>query len=93
MNYAQQGVFPIIETNQLILQHLLRLVRKEAALSQRELADRLNKPQSYVSKYESGERRLDILELWQICAALGISLPHFAQRLEEQINRTSDART
>lgn len=89
----QQGVFPIIEKNQLILQHLLRLVRKEAALSQKELADRLNKPQSYVSKYESGERRLDILELRQICAALGISLPHFAQRLEEQINRTSDART
>ena len=51
-------------------------------MRQVDLADRLRQPQSYVSKYESGERRLDILELRQVCNALGISLEAFIRRLE-----------
>lgn len=62
---------------------LLRQLRQEAGLSQKQLADRLEKPQSFVSKYESGERRLDILELRGICQQLHTNLPHFAQRLED----------
>jgi transcriptional regulator with XRE-family HTH domain len=38
-----------------------------------------------VSKYESGERRLDILELRAVCEALGITLVKFCKRLEEAI--------
>ena len=61
---------------------LLRAARKEAGMRQMDLADRLGQPQSYVSKYESGERRLDLLELRQICNALGVSLEAFIRRLE-----------
>lgn len=46
--------------------------RKRAGLSQEELARRLGKPQSYVSKYENGERRLDVVEVAEIAEAMGI---------------------
>jgi transcriptional regulator with XRE-family HTH domain len=45
--------------------------RKSAKLTQAELAGRLGKPQSYVSKVESGERRLDVVELTALAEALG----------------------
>lgn len=61
---------------------LLRSLREEAGLNQTELAGRLSKPQSFVSKYEAGERRLDVVELEQICAALGLSLGDFVKRYE-----------
>ena len=51
-------------------------------MRQVDLANQLRQPQSYVSKYESGERRLDLLELRQICNALGTSLEAFIRRLE-----------
>jgi len=61
---------------------LLRSTRDEAGLSQSELARRLAKPQSFVSKYEAGERRIDIVELEQICKALGVPLSEFVRRFE-----------
>lgn len=64
---------------------LLRTVRSEAALTQSEVAERLNLPQSFVSKYESGERRLDLIELRHICKALGITLGDFVRRFEKEI--------
>jgi transcriptional regulator with XRE-family HTH domain len=50
-----------------------------------ELASRLGVPQSFVSKYESGERRLDVLELRLVCRAVGVSLQEFVRRLEKGI--------
>lgn len=44
--------------------------RERQGLTQAELAHRLGKPQSFVSKYESGERRLDIVEFLSACSAL-----------------------
>lgn len=70
---------------QKILQELLRRVRAEAGFRQVDLAKRLGQPQSFVSKYESGERRLDVLELWLICNALGISLEEFVRRLGDSL--------
>jgi len=67
------------------LQALLREIRQEAGLRQADLADRLGQPQSFVSKYESGERQLDLLELRQVCEALGISLQKFIRRFEESL--------
>lgn len=55
----------------------------EAGLRQVDLAERLGQPQSFVSKYEIGERRLDILELEQVCNCCGISLVSFVTRLDE----------
>ena len=67
------------------LQALLRQLRAEAGLRQTDLAARLDQPQSFVSKYESGERRLDVLELRQVCRELGISLEQFVVRLESSL--------
>lgn len=50
---------------------LLRQLREEAGLTQIEVARRLDEPQSFVSKYESGERRLDVIELQHVTEALG----------------------
>jgi len=69
---------------QLRLQELLRELRQNANLTQGEVAARLERPQSFVSKYESGERRLDILELWDVCQALEISLEMFVKALGER---------
>lgn len=76
----------IYTTQQMRLKELLRQLRGEAGLRQIDLAERLGVPQSFVSKYESGERRLDILELRAVCAALGSSLEEFARRLEEGLS-------
>ena len=62
------------------LQGLLKMVRNNCGLSQVELATRLGKPQSFVSKIEAGERRLDLPELQQVCIALGIALEDFVRR-------------
>jgi DNA-binding XRE family transcriptional regulator len=44
--------------------------RKIAGLTQRELAKRLRRPQSFVAKYEGGERRVDVVEFIEICKAI-----------------------
>lgn len=46
--------------------------RVKSGLSQRQLAERLDKPQSYVSKYERGERRLDVVEFLELCGVLNL---------------------
>ena len=51
---------------------LLHAARKEAGLTQQQVADELRVPQSFVAKYEGGERRLDILEFIAIARALKI---------------------
>jgi len=66
-----------------VLTSLLRQVRRESGLKQVDVAKRLGEPQSLVSKYESGERRLDLPELEQVCNALGIPLSEFVRRYEE----------
>lgn len=48
--------------------------RKRVDVTQAQLARRLGKPQSFVSKYESGERRLDAIEVLDVARALGVSL-------------------
>jgi transcriptional regulator with XRE-family HTH domain len=62
---------------------LLRQIRLDAGLRQEDLAKRLGRPQSFVSKYESGERRLDLLELRQVCNAVRIDLAKFIRRFEK----------
>lgn len=46
--------------------------RTEAGLTQELLARRLRRHQSFVAKYETGERRLEVIEFTQICRALGV---------------------
>jgi transcriptional regulator with XRE-family HTH domain len=69
---------------------LLRELRQESGVSQTELAKRLGRPQSFVSKYEAGERRLDLVELALICDALGANLVELVRRFE--VGRAGDIR-
>ena len=54
---------------------LLVTAREKANLTQSEISTRLFRPQSFVAKYEGGERRLDVLEFVKVCKALGVD-PH-----------------
>ena len=61
------------DTKRILLREMLISQRKEKNLTQAELAERLNKPQSFVSKYESGERKLDAIELIEVLQSLACS--------------------
>ncbi|MBS0213278.1 MAG: helix-turn-helix transcriptional regulator [Proteobacteria bacterium] len=62
---------------------LLRQVRVDANLTQSQIAERIGQTQSYVSKYENGEQRLDLIELELVCKAVGVSLTDFVERYLE----------
>lgn len=56
---------------------MLRAARQQVGLTQEDVASRLRATQSFVSKCERGERRLDVVELREWCEAIGISLEKF----------------
>jgi transcriptional regulator with XRE-family HTH domain len=55
-----------------LLRKFLVQARIDAHLSQQGLAKKLGKPQSFVAKYESGKRKVDVVEFINICDALGL---------------------
>ena len=55
--------------------------RRQAGLSQYDLADRLGADQSFISKYESGRRRLDVIEFLRIMQAIGSDYREFLDGL------------
>jgi transcriptional regulator with XRE-family HTH domain len=54
-----------------VLVQLLRELRLKAGLTQTTLSERLDRPQSFISKLENGERRIDLVELRGMCRELG----------------------
>jgi transcriptional regulator with XRE-family HTH domain len=54
------------------LEELLITGRLDASLTQQELAHRLKRPQSFISKYETGERKLSVLEVIEVSQAIGL---------------------
>jgi len=60
----------------------LRASREQAGITQIDLAERLEETQSFISKCERGERRLDIIEVRAFCRAIGVPLASFVQDLE-----------
>lgn len=66
---------------------LLRAARKAKQLSQEKLAERLGQRQAFVSKVELGERRLDVVELRQLCHAMRIDFIEFVTRLDEELEK------
>jgi transcriptional regulator with XRE-family HTH domain len=55
----------------------LKAARIEAGLTQVDVAKRLKKPQSFISKFENGERRVDAVELSHIAALYGKPISYF----------------
>jgi transcriptional regulator with XRE-family HTH domain len=70
---------------QLLLEMLIEL-RQQKDVTQTELAERIGKEQTYVSKVERGIRRVDVIELRAILLALGANLPQFVRRFEKSIS-------
>lgn len=70
-----------------VLLTVLRELRESCGLLQAELAERLDTSQSYVSKCENGERRLDVIELRNWCVALGVGFPDFVAELDKRLRR------
>lgn len=63
---------------------LLRELRLEEGLTQVQVAERLDVPQSFVSKYESGERRLDVIELHHVAEAMDLPIRTVLARFDPQ---------
>jgi transcriptional regulator with XRE-family HTH domain len=63
------------------LRQLLVQARKAAQLTQEALAARLGRPQSFVAKYEGGERRLDVIEFIEVARALGADPARIVRKL------------
>ena len=56
--------------------------RVSASLTQAGLAERLSRPQSFVSKYERGERRLDVIEFLEVAKAIGVDAIWLIKKLD-----------
>lgn len=68
-----------------ILLRILKSKRQQKRISQEEMAKKLGAPQSFISKIESGERRMDVMELFRYCEALGIEIVPFVKELVNEI--------
>jgi transcriptional regulator with XRE-family HTH domain len=73
------------DSYQLLLAQLLE-ARKRAGLTQSKLSERLSKPQSFVSKYERGERRLDVIEFLEVCHLLGADPHVIVRKIEGKVS-------
>lgn len=62
-----------------VFRKLLVSAREACGLTQVEVAQRMEKPQSFVSKYERGERRLDFTEFMELAAILSIDVSKFIE--------------
>ncbi|WP_321145051.1 helix-turn-helix domain-containing protein [Pseudomonas extremaustralis] len=73
--------------------HLLELLierRNAAGLTQSQVADRLGRPQSFVSKFERGERRLDVIEFLEVCRHLETDPYELLRDLEREGKSTQE---
>jgi transcriptional regulator with XRE-family HTH domain len=70
-----------------IFLRVFRETRQRAGLNQVELAAMLGRTQSFISKCERGERRIDVVELRSFCKAFGVSLRQFVAKFERAVER------
>lgn len=63
------------------LRELLVSHRENSGLTQAEVAAKLSRPQSFVSKYENGERRLDVIELIEVANIIGFDPAKLIKKL------------
>lgn len=72
-----------------VLQKLVEM-RKAAGFTQQQLADALNREQSFIWRIEHGERRLDVVEFFWVCKALGQDAKTVYAKLADAFNEPSD---
>ena len=87
-NFIQLGgdiVSVIYDPKYRIFLLCLKDARIQSKMTQQELATVLGCGQSYVSKYEQGQKRLDIIEIRNICHCLGLSLPELISDFESRL--------
>lgn len=68
-----------------IVLRMIKEAREKSGITQEQLAKRLKQSQSFVSKIERGDRRIDIVQLRTLCKIYGGTLPDFVQRLEQEL--------
>ncbi len=66
---------------------VFREARKRAGLTQIDLAHRVGQTQSFISKCERGERRIDVVELRAFCRVFGLSMRQFVASFERALER------
>jgi transcriptional regulator with XRE-family HTH domain len=64
---------------------MLKEIRKKQKVTQAEMAERIGSDQTYVSKVETMERRIDVIEVRSMCKALGIDFLRFIKDFEERL--------
>jgi transcriptional regulator with XRE-family HTH domain len=64
---------------------LLREARLKAGLTQAALSERLGRPQSFISKLENGERRIDLVELRVLCRELGEDVASLVRKWDRRL--------
>ncbi len=77
-----------IKKGQIALTKTLYSLRMGSGLKQTDLADILDVPQSFVSKIETGERGLDLVELKAVVEAMGATLAEFVIEFEKNVNES-----
>jgi len=82
----------IHKSEYLVLLRRLRTLRIEANLTQVELSAALQRPQSYISDIERGSRRMDLLQLRELCNACGRSLTEFVDEFEQELGQVRPTR-
>ncbi|WP_043311604.1 helix-turn-helix domain-containing protein [Pseudomonas sp. ML96] len=75
----------------LVLLRLLKQCRIEAGLTQGQFAQALERPQSFASDIERGLRRIDLVQLRDICHVLNLDLVTFVQRYESELTAAKSA--
>lgn len=78
---------PLHDPRYALFRALLVSERERRGLTQVEVATLLGRPQSYVSKYERGERRLDIIEFFDVARALGVESATLFRQLAGKIRQ------
>ncbi|OGS96898.1 MAG: hypothetical protein A3H31_06430 [Gallionellales bacterium RIFCSPLOWO2_02_FULL_57_47] len=76
-----------------IFRSLLVSAREKSGLTQVQIAERLGKPQSFISKYERGERRLDFPEFIELANVLGIDVIDFVGCYQSAITQATMQKT
>ncbi len=78
---------PIHDARYQVFREMLAKIRLDKGMLQSDVAEKLGKNQSFVSKYERGERRLDLPEFLDVAEALGINTTEFIRKYRDALGR------